>query len=471
VRVTPELVDVRPGHAPQASWGQQFDAEMTGVFQVQADIAGQVAQAMNVVLGDNKKHELAVTPTHNVSAYEAFLRGEAASEGMATLTAAPGVMAPSHLRQAIAAYEEAVGLDSTFVQAWAQLARAQSYLYSTLARPPAVGEAARRAAERALALAPRRAESHQALGAYYNSVLADRLRAYTADSTALALAPGNAELLAALGFDEIFLGRWSAARQHLEQALRLDPRSGVTADMLGNLLISTRDYPEAERAFDHALQLLPANLQVREDRAAVALAKGNLAQARAILNAAPKEVDPATFVAFVANYLDLVWVLDETQKRLLLQLTPAAFDGDRGVWGNVLSQTYALQGNRAKAQAYADSARVAHLDWLKASPGDAQRHAFLGLMLAYLGQKEAAIREGQRSVALLPSSRDALLGPYVQHQLVRIYLVVGEEEKALDQLEPLLKLPYYLSPGWLKIDPNFAPLRGNPRFERLVSGS
>ena len=84
--------------------------------------------------------------------------------------------------------------------------------------------------------------------------------------------------------------------------------------------------------------------------------------------------------------------------------------------------------------------------------------------------KLEAIREGQRGVALLPISRDAYLGPYVQHQLARIYLLVGEPEKALDQLEPLLKIPYMLSPGWLRIDPNFAPLRGNPRFQRLVEG-
>ena len=137
----------------------------------------------------------------------------------------------------------------------------------------------------------------------------------------------------------------------------------------------------------------------------------------------------------------------------------------------MLAQTYALRGNMAKARVYADSARLAFEQQLQASPQDAQRHVLLGLALAYLGQKAAAIREGQRGVALLPISRDAFLGPYVQHQLARIYLLVGEPEKALDQLEPLLKIPYYLSPGWLKIDPNFAPLRGNPRFERLVNGS
>jgi len=62
-------------------------------------------------------------------------------------------------------------------------------------------------------------------------------------------------------------------------------------------------------------------------------------------------------------------------------------------------------------------------------------------------------------------------GPYFQHQLVRIYILVGEPEQALDKLEPLLKIPYFLSPAWLKIDPNFDPLRGNPRFQKLVAGT
>ena len=78
---------------------------------------------------------------------------------------------------------------------------------------------------------------------------------------------------------------------------------------------------------------------------------------------------------------------------------------------------------------------------------------------------------GARRWSCCRSAQDAYTGPYIQHQLVRIYILVGEPEKALDQLEPLLKMPYYLSPGWLRIDPTFAPLRGNPRFERLVNGS
>jgi serine/threonine-protein kinase len=465
VRVTPELVDVRPGHAPQNRWGQPFDASLTDVFQVQADIAGRVVQALNVALGDSTERKLSAPPTRSLPAYEAFLRGEAASQGLTVL------LDPASLHRAITAYEQAVALDSTFIQAWAQLARAQASLYFNSTPVPAIAAAARQAAERALSLAPTRPEGHQALGAYYGYVLADRARAFAEDSTALALAPGNTELLGALGFDELTLGRWTAARRRLEQAVQLDPRSGATAAQLGELLVAIRDYPEAERVLDDALRLLPANLLVREDRATVALAQGDLAGARAVINAAPKEVDPTALVAFFATYLDLYWVLDETQQQLLLRLTPSAFDGDRATWSIVLAQTYALRGNKTKARAFADSARMGNEEQLKAAPLDPQRHAFLGLAHAYLGHKATAIREGEHAVSLLPVSHDAYIGPYVQHQLAIIYLLVGEPEKALDQLEPLIKIPYTLSPGWLKIDPTFDPLRGNPRFERLVKGT
>jgi serine/threonine-protein kinase len=110
-------------------------------------------------------------------------------------------------------------------------------------------------------------------------------------------------------------------------------------------------------------------------------------------------------------------------------------------------------------------------DLVRSIPNDAQSHVFLGLSLALLGRKAEAIAAGERGVALQPTERDAFVGAYYQHQLVRIYILVGEPDKALDRLEPLLRIPYYLSPGWLRIDPNFDPLRKNPRFQRLVEGT
>ena len=174
----------------------------------------------------------------------------------------------------------------------------------------------------------------------------------------------------------------------------------------------------------------------------------------------------------MANFWDLFWALDDEQRALLKRLRPSAFDNDAGAWGITLAGLYSTEGDRRRAAAYGDSARAAIEQQLTATPEDPQRNMFLGLALAFSGHKEEAIRAGLRGAfAGCRSSSDALSGTYLQHQLARIYIVVGEPEKALDVLEPLLKIPYYLSPGWLRIDPTFDPLRNNPRFKKLVEGT
>jgi tetratricopeptide (TPR) repeat protein len=223
-------------------------------------------------------------------------------------------------------------------------------------------------------------------------------------------------------------------------------------------------------ALDRGLALAPTNLGIIEDNAQVALAQGDLPGAQRVVRAALSTVDPTALLVFFGNYWDLYWVLDDAQQQQLLTLPPSAFDNDRGAWGIVRAQTYWLRKDPAKAKVYADSAQLAIAEQLRATPEDGQRHVIRGLALAYLGRKAEAIAEGERGVALVPISRDAFTGAYSQHQLVRIYLLVGEPEKALDRLEPLLKIPYYLSPGWLKIDPTFEALRGNPRFQQLIAG-
>src|SRR6185369_8643777 len=117
--------------------------------------------------------------------------------------------------------------------------------------------------------------------------------------------------------------------------------------LLGDALMRLRRYPEAREAFDRGLALAPANLILIEWKAVTYLGEGNLAGARAVLEAAPKEVEPTALVAQVANYQDLVGVLDEEQRDLLLRLTPSAFDDDRGTWALCLFQAYALKGDAA----------------------------------------------------------------------------------------------------------------------------
>ena len=463
VQVNPELVEIRRDIPPASKWQQPFDANLTDVFQVQSEIATKVAQALGVALGAGEEKRLSEKPTQNLSAYDAYLKGEEASLGLSRLD-------PTTLRKALGFYEQAVALDPGFAQAWARISVANAFLYFLSTPTPASAERARQAAEKTVVLAPNRPESFLAVGYYKRIVLHDFRSALEQFANGRRVAPSNADLARASGATEMSLGEWDSALESFHEAQRLDPRSPANFRATGEALMRLRRYRQAREAIDHGLALSPADLQLIQYRAMTFLGEGDLEAARESVAAVPKSVDPTELVAFMANFNDLGWTLTEEQRELLLRLTPNAFDEDRAVWGLCLAQAYALRGDVSKMRSSAEEARTAFSDQLRTTPDDAQRHALLGLSLAYLGRKQEAIQEGKRAVELLPVTRDPRDAPYDQHQLVRIYMLVGEPEKALDQLEPLLKIPYTLSPGWLKIDPNFDPLRNNPRFQKLVAG-
>jgi serine/threonine-protein kinase len=462
LRVSPELVEVGRRGAPTTLWEEPMEASLADLLRVQGDVARAVAEVLGVALAPEERLRLARPPTENLAAYQAFLRGEQITNGMENDQAAV-------LRQALPYYEQAVALDSEFVEAWARLSEAHSWIH-IMGTSPGDAAAGREAAQRAIALAPGRPEGYLALGTAYIGSTGDNQKALEQFTLGLRVAPHNAELLSYAGLTEQFLGRWGAALEHFREASALDPRSPAAARTLAWAHFLLRRYPEALAAADRALALDP-NSNLFELKAMIHLGRGDLPGARAVVRAALKQVDPATLVAHFGQSMDLYWVLEGPEQELLLRLPPAAYDNNRAAWGLVLAQTYHLRGDSARTRSYADSARLAFEAQLRAAPEDPQLHALHGLALGYLGRGAGAVRECERAVALVPISKDGFLGPYLQHQLVRTYLLLGETEKALDHLEPLLKIRYVLSPGWLKIDPNFAPLRGNPRFERLVNGS
>ncbi|HEX3235830.1 MAG TPA: protein kinase [Gemmatimonadales bacterium] len=459
VRVSPELIQVSTS---TARWQEPFDAAVTDVFQVQTDIAGRVAQALDVALGSAERQTLAARPTASLPAYDAFLKGEEISVRLSTID-------PVTLRRAAGYYEQAVALDSTFATAWAQLSRARSTIAGT-GGSSLDGSLARVGAERALVLAPTSSAGYLAMGDYY-AASGDFRRAVDQYAAGRRLSPNDAELLASASLAEQSTGHWTDALEHLQQASRIDPRSVLTARRLDRAYLFLRRYPEAREAGERALQIAPTSLDVIETHAMTFLAQGDLEGARSVLAAAATRVEPTTLVAFTATFWDLYWVLNDEQQALLRRLTPGPFDDNRAGWGLALAQAYALHGDALHARAYADSSRIAFEALLRADPNNGQNRVLLGVVLAYMGRKAEAVREGQRGLALAPISKDAYGGAYNQLQLSRIYIMVGEPDKALDQLEPLLKLPYYLSPGWLRIDPTFNPLRSNPRFRKLVEGT
>jgi TolB-like protein/tRNA A-37 threonylcarbamoyl transferase component Bud32/protein involved in temperature-dependent protein secretion len=454
VQVVPELIAVKTG---AGAWQQSFDAELTDIFQVQGNIATQVAGALNVALAPKEKQELAERPTKNLGAYDLFLKGRAVIGN-----------APANLRQAAGYYEQAVTLDSTFTEAWARLGTALTQLYFNGTPTPQVAERARAAVERAKALDPN-GVIPLAASSRFHYLVENNLAAAEADAqAAIRLAPNDVDALRLASQTEQILGRWPESLARLETARRLDPRSLPVLRTLSYTLTVLRKYPEAEAVVREALAQAPTDLNSAEGLVFIHLMQGDLAAARGDIRALPAEVSRPTLVSYFALYQDIYWVLEEEDQKLVLRLTPSAFDDDRGVWATTLMQLAALRGDKARARALADTAVAEYDKQLRGVPNDPQRNIFRGLALAILGRKAEAIQAAERGVSFAPLSADQTNGAYNEHQLARVYIVTGEYEKALDKLEALVKIPYVLTPGYLRIDPNFAPLKGNPRFEKLL---
>jgi TolB-like protein/Flp pilus assembly protein TadD len=462
VQVSPELVEIKSEGPPASKWQQAFDASLTDVFQVQSEIASKVAESLGVALASVEEKRISEKPTQNLEAYDAFLKGEQVCQAC---------IDPTSLRKALLSYEQAVALDPDFAQAWARIASGKSLLYANAVPTPELADQAKQAAEKAIALAPNRPEGYHALGQYNRLIVRNFDTALAQYQKALRLEPGNAVLASAVAAAEQGLGRWEAALEHNREAQRLDPRSLSVMRRHGDLLLQLRRYPEAREVFDRGLALAPGGTDLVESKVMSYLGEGNLEEARAVVRAARKNVEPTQLVAYLAYYFDLVWVLEGAERELLFRLTPSAFDDDAGVRALCFAQAYALQGDSGQARVYADQATPIFEEQLRTTPDDPIRLASLALAFAYQGRKEDAIRAARRAVEISPIEKEPVNGPYFQHQLARVYVVVGEPEKAIDQLEPLMKIPYYLSPAWLKIDPNFDPLRKNPRFQKLVSAS
>lgn len=455
IRVTPELVEVGGVGAPTTRWQEAFDADISDVFKVQGEIAANVARSLNVVLSGSERGDLAARPTSNLAAWDAYLKGMEILER--------DLILPS--RPAVAKFEQATALDPSFAHAWARSSMGHSLLFAFGGSSPEDSEAAKRASQRAFELAPTLPLSSMALAHYHAYVRKDDARARELFSLALKATPDDVDLL--LGAFQIEQ-RQDRRIALVRRAEVLDPRSMKVQEFLAVALVCARRTEEARAVIDRGLAAAPTRLIFIQGDAMISLQNGDLAGARASVAAAAREMD-ATAVVAAMGYADLDWVLDGAGMDLLLRLTPAAFNDDRAGWGLTLAQAWSRRAGTEKVREYAEEARKSYAASLAQDPRNVQYHALLGLSLAYLGRKDEAVREAEKAATLRPMA-DSWEGAFVQHLLVRIHILGGNHEKALDLLAPLMKVPYWLTPGWLRIDPNFDPLRGNPRFEKLCRG-
>jgi len=457
VQVSPELIDVSTA---ADKWQQPFDAPLTDVFQVQGDIASKVAQSLKVALTPATQQDLASSPTKDLVAYDSYLRG---------LALRASGNSPATLRRTIGAYRDAVQRDSTFALAWSGLGATYALLYTNGVPTPALADSADRASTRALALQPDLPAARAARAAYYSFVLGDNARALEVAKAGLSHVQTPALLTTSITLEEAS-GQWDAAAADATRATELDPRNGNLLERRCEIALAQRDTAAARVWAERALAISPANPLFLEQLVMVDLQGGDLAAARSVAHRPGAVPDPAAYVTYLAAYYDLGWVLDSAQDKLLLTLGIDAFDGDSAVMGLVRAEQYHLHGDEANVRAAANIAVRQFAKQLELSPSDAQRHLLRGLNLAYLGRNAEAVDEGERALAIQPSYRtNQATGPYYDQVLARIYMMSGQPDRAIDLLESILRHPYYLTRPWLRIDPTFAPLRGNPKFEKLLA--
>jgi len=463
VRVTPQLIRVTDD---THLWTDQYDREITEIFRVQGEIAGQVSGALDVALREPEREALAAELTQNSEAYDYYLRGkEYNNRGWAK----------RDLESAAELYEKAIALDPNFAAAHAKLAQTYVQMYwhhhdrtqARLAR-------ARHEAEEALRLSPGLPDGHMAMGFYHYYGFRDYDRALEQFALARRTQPRNPDLLRAIGLVERRRGRWAEAVAAMKEGLALDPRSQLRAMDIGDTYFSMRMYPEAERYIDRAIALAPDWGMPYTYKAQLYLIwTGDLRRSSDVARWAIERVGVGRFTPNITSH-DVtsasVLVADTGLRPVVDGLSLQTFESDDFRYYLLKAEAYGLRGRAALARAYADSARAVLEPRVRESPDAYLYHRALGLAYAMLARKADAIREGRRAVELLPMSSDANSGPYMRSNLARIYMLVGEPDSAVAELEPLLSIPSWISIPALRADPVWEPLRASPRFRQLVYG-
>ena len=456
VRIIPQLVDVSDN---THLWAETYDDDMSEVFRLESDIAGRVAQALNVVLVASETPTETAPPTENLEAYEYFLRGNALFDRR---------HAREEALDAAQMYQRAVELDPQFAEAHAALAKTRVWLTWNFG----FGEAAsaKDALDRAVELAPDAIATHEAFGWYYYYGSRDYTAALEHFELVRSREPNNVDALSRIGFIQRHLGKWDETLETIAQAIELDPQSAALVTSQGQTYLRLRRYGEAERHFDRAIALAPNVAAPNVAKARLYLLRdGNIERVRELFRESRGSAEPAAWVLGTDDGSDFSRSVLADRRVDALQLSALGASGIDTI-GYLFGHGLLVRrdGRRALSRVYYDSARIVLEARLQRNPEADNIHSLLGYAYAGLGREEEAIREGRRAVNLRPVSRDAFNGPRPRERLARIYVLVREYDAAIDELEYLLSIPSLTSVPGLRLDPAWDPLRKHPRFQALV---
>jgi serine/threonine-protein kinase len=467
VRVNAQLIDARnDAHL----WAQTYDRDLADVFAIQSEIAKAIADQLQAKLSPNEKAAIEQRPTTDLVAFDLYTRAKALR--LSTMTF--NMLAKDNLLQAVELLNQAVARDPAFLLAWCELAATHDRLYFLgFDHTPARLALAETAVQTAQRLRPDAGETHLAVAQHRYRGYRDYDGARAEIAIAQRTLPNDPLPFELLGFIDRRQSRWGESTRNLEHAIELDPRNFFTLQQISLSYRSLRRFRDMAAVLDRALEIVPHDVDTRVARALVELDwRADTRPLHAMINTVLAE-NPAVASTLADTWLILALCEHDfgTASRALAALgnNPMSVDNIS------LSPAFArglvarAQGDGIAANAAFSEARTRQELLIREQPDYAPALCVLGLIDAALGHKEDALREGRRAIELLPITKDSLNGAIMIQFFAVTCAWAGEKDLALQQLTAATQNPSFVSHGQLKLHPYWDPLRGDPRFEKIVA--
>jgi serine/threonine-protein kinase len=466
VRVNAKLVDAR---TDRQLWAQTYDRDLADVFAIQSEIAKAIAEELQAKLSPGEENAIERPPTGDIAAFDFYTRAQ-----NLLLTTSFSSSAKANFLQAADLLNQAVAHDPSFFQAYCRLAYTHDALYSLgFDHTPARLGSAGAAVEAAFRLRPDAAETHLArAGNLYRGYL-DYDGALAELEVARQTLPNDPRAFELKGYIERRQGRWEQSTRNLERAIELDPRNFFMLQQIAISYLALRRYAEEASVLDRALDIEPNDIDTKTARAFVEFHwKADTRPLHQTIDSI-RATNPDAVPHIAEDWLNCALAERDAgaAKNALVALgetplTDYTVHLNRSVIEGVLAR---ITKHESKARSAFTAARAEQEKTVQAEPDYGPPLCVLGLIDAGLGRKEEALREGRRAVELLPVEKDAINGPLMIEYLAMIAAWVGDKDLACEQLAAAIRYPSSLSYGKLKLLPFWDPLRGDPRFEKIVA--